>query len=153
MTGVLQEYWNKLGTLHRSIGLILFKAERYHTINDVVLRSEAQLADFREVARAMVPPRSRFVNFAANTLFQALQVAHDASLGRKLIIQNFNLGLSRLAKAERDRFWATLIDHFPANSNVCVALALPGEQTAVNLLPAPETLQQWIDLKRAIRIN
>ena len=153
MTGVLREYWNKLGTLHRSIGLMLFKAERYQTVDDAALRSEAHLTDFRETARAMVPQGSRFVNFQANTLFQALCAAHDVSPKSRLIIQNFDLGVARLAKMERDHFWTTLIDHFPANSNISVALALPDEQTAEKLLPGPEILRQWIDLKRVIRID
>jgi hypothetical protein len=70
-----------------------------------------------------------------------------------VIVQNFDLGVARLKKADRDRLWETLLNNFPPNSNAAVALAMPDEQTAGDLLPPPETLRLWIDSQRVFRIT
>lgn len=152
MTTVLQDYWTQLGRLRCPIGLMLFKAEQYHTVADVAARSGATLVDFREPARAMIPAGGRYVDFRPDTLFTALRKAHDSSPSRKVVLKNFDLGLARLKVADRNRLWETLVNSFPPNSNTTVVLAMPDEQSAPHLLPPPETLKQWIDSKRALRI-
>lgn len=152
MTTALQDYWTQLGRLRRPIGLMLFKAEQYHTVADVAARSGATLVDFREPARAMIPAGGRYVDFRPDTLFSALRKAHDSSRSSKVVVKNFDLGLARLKVAERDRLWASLVNSFPPNSNTTVVLAMPDEQTAKHLLPPPETLKQWFDSTRAFRV-
>lgn len=132
---------------------MLFKAEQYHTVIEVAARSDAALVDFRDTARGMIPAGGRYVDFRPDTLFMALRNVHDASSSRKVIVQNFDLGVARLKKADRDRLWETLLNNFPPNSDTAVALAMPDEQTAGDLLPPPETLRLWIDAQRALRIT
>lgn len=153
MNGALQLYWEKLGKQRCSIGLILFKAELYHSVAEVAARSDAALQDFRDSARAMIPAGGRYVDFRPATLFTALRNAHDSSSNRKVIVQNFDLGVARLRRADRDRLWETLLNNFPPNSNTAVALAMPDEHTASDLLPPPETLRQWIESQRAFRVT
>jgi hypothetical protein len=152
MTTALQDYWDKLGKLRCPIGLMLFKAEQYDTVADVAARSGATLVDFRDPARAMIPAGGRYVDFRPDTLFKALRNAHDSSPSHKMVVKNFDLGLARLKVADRNRLWETLVNNFPPNSNTAVVLAMPDEQTAMHLLPTTETLRQWFDSKRALRI-
>ena len=153
MSTVLQDYWDKLGKLRCPIGLMLFKAEQYDTIDDIAARSGATLVDFRGAARAMVPAGGRYVDFRPDTLFTVLRNAHDSSPSRKVVVKNFDLGLARLNIADRNCLWETLVNNFPPNSNTTVVLAMPDQQTAAHLLPTSETLKQWIDSKRALRIS
>src|SRR5687768_16731415 len=107
MNGAFQHYWEKLGKLRCPIGLMLFKAEQYHTVTEVAARSDAALVDFRDTARAMIPAGGRYVDFRPDTLFMALRNAHDSSSSRKVIVQNFDLGVARLRKADRGHLWET----------------------------------------------
>lgn len=151
MNVTLQLYWDNLGKQRCSIGLMLFKAELYHTVSEVAARSDAILVDFRDLARDIIPAGGRYVDFRPDTLLSILRNAHDANPSRKLIVQNFDLGVARLKKVNRELLWETLLNKFPPNSNTAVALAMPDEQTAGELLPAPETLREWIHSKRALR--
>jgi hypothetical protein len=152
MNGTLQGFWDGLEKLRCSIGLILFQAELYNMVAEVAARSDAALVDFRDTARAMIPEGSRYVNFKPNTLFEGLIKALDARPSRKVIVQNFDLAVARLKKADRDRLWEDLIDNYPANSDIAVALAMPNVQTAGDLLPPTETLRLWTESKRVFNI-
>jgi hypothetical protein len=152
MTVTLQSFWNSLGKLRCSIGLILFQAELYHTVTDVAARSDAALVDFSDIARVMIPEGARYVNFKPSTLFEALIRARDSGSSRKVIVQNFDLAVARMKKADRNRLWEGLIDNYPANSDITVALAMPNAQTAGDLLPSTETLRLWTESKRVFNI-
>jgi hypothetical protein len=152
MTGTLQDYWLSLRKLRCPVGLMLFKAEQYESVTEIAARSGATLVDFREAALASVPVGGRYVDFRPTSLFALLRAAHDASQSRQLIVKNFDLGLARMKTDDRARFWETLVNNFPANSNTALVIAMPDEQTASHLLPPIETLKRWIDLKRAFRI-
>lgn len=153
MTNALQNYWTQLGRLRCPIGLMLLKAEQCETVAEIAARSGATLVDFCDLARAMIPPGGRYVDFRPDTLFTLLRSAHDSSPSRKLVVKNFDLGLARLRVADRNRLWETLVNNFPPNSNTAVVIAMPDEQTATHLLPPDETLKQWIDSKRAFRVT
>lgn len=150
MTTDLQEYWDGIGNLRCPIGLMLFEAAQYHSVADVAARSGATLVDFRDPARAIIPAGGRYVDFTPDTLFKALRNAHDSSPSRKVVVENFDLGLARLKVADRNRLWEALVNNFPANTNTTVVLAMPDAQTARHLLPPPELLRQWINSKRAL---
>ncbi len=152
VTTTLQDFWIQLGRLRCPIGLVLFTAGKYETVSDVAARSGAELVDFREPARATIPADGRYVDFRPDTLLAALRTAHDSSPSRKVVVRNFDLGVSRLRVADRNRLWETLVDRFPPNSNTTVVLAMPDEKTAMHLLPPSETLKQWFESNRAFRI-
>ena len=153
MNCAVQDYWSKLGMLRCPIGLMLFEAAHLGMVVDISARSGASLVDFRDPARTMLPPGGRYVDFRPDTLLAALRNAHDLSPTRRVLVQNFDLGLSRLKAGERRCLWETLVNKFPPNSNTAVVLAMPDEKTAAHLLPPAETLAQWLESKRAIRIS
>jgi len=152
MNSTVQEYWSKLEMLRCPIGLMLFDAAHLQMIDDIGARSGATLVDFRDCARSMVPRGGRFVDFRPDTLLAALRTAHDLSPTRRLLVRNFDLALSRLKVGDRRCLWDTLVNNYPPNSNVAVALAMPDERTAAHLLPPAETLAQWLESKRAFRV-
>ena len=152
MNATLQSFWASLGKLRCSTGLILFQVELYHTVAEVAARSDAALVDFRDTARAMTPGGARYVNFKPSTLFEALRKAGDSGASRKVIVQNFDLAVARLKKADRNRLWEDLLDNYPANSDTSLALAMPNAQTAGDLLPSTETLRLWTQSRRVFNI-
>lgn len=152
MNSAVQEYWSKLEMLRCPIGLMLFEAAQLQMVDDIGARSGATLVDFRDSARSLVPPGGRFVDFRPDTLLAGLRAAHDLSPTRRLLVRNFDLALSRLKAADRRCLWETMVNNYPPNSNIALALAMPNERTAAHLLPPAETLAQWLESKRAFRV-
>ncbi|MEI8044760.1 MAG: hypothetical protein WCL11_25335 [Verrucomicrobiota bacterium] len=149
----MQGYWSKLGMLRCPIGMMLFEAAHIQMVADVSARSGATLVDFRDSAGTLIAPGGRYVDFRPDTLLAILRNAHDNSPTRRVIVQNFDLGLSRLKVADCRCLWETLVNNFPPNSNTPVVLAMPDERTAAHLLPPADTLTQWIASGRAFRVK
>jgi hypothetical protein len=132
---------------------MLFRTAQYHTVADVAARSGAELVDFCDLARSMIPLGGCYVDFSPDTLLTSLRNAHDSNPSCRAVVKNFDLGLARLKVADRNRLWEALVNSFPPNSDTTVVVAMPDAQTAIHLLPPSETLKQWIDSKRALRLE
>jgi len=133
--------------------MMLFRAEQFDLVADVAARSGAELADFRDAARAAMPAGSRYVDFRADTMFASIRRAHDASQSRRLIVRNLDLGLARLKVADRRRFWDAIVNNFPPNTNTAVVFVMPDEKTGMHLLPSSETTRMWSESNRIFRLE
>ena len=152
MITVLQEFWARVGMLRCPVGLMLFKAEQLGMLAEVAARCSANIADFRQFARQWMGG-SRYTGFTPDTLLAILREIQNSGHPRKCIVSNLDLAIARLRLADRTRFWSALVSQVTPNSKTTIALSMPDEETAMHLLPPANTLKEWIDTGRALRIS
>lgn len=152
MITAIREFWGKVGKLRCPVGLLLFKAGDFGTVAEVAARSGANVVDFREFARQRIGG-SRYVGFTPDTLLTTLREIQNCGEPRKWIVTNFDLAIARLKLADRLRLWSALVSQVTPNSKTAIVLAMPDEETAVHLLPSAETLKEWLQTSRALRVS
>ena len=152
MITTIQEFWGKVGEFRCPVGPLLFKAGEFGTVAEVAARSGANVVDFRQFARQRIGG-SRYVGFTPDTVLTTLREIQNCGEPRKWIVTNFDLAIARLKLAHRTSLWSSLISQVTPNSKTAMVLAMPDEDTAVHLLPSGETLKEWIQTSRALRVS
>jgi hypothetical protein len=128
-------------TLRNSVGLWLIPLKLLGQERDQAALLSIGHIDIREYLLTSLPKDTRFSGLNGDRLIELL----DEICARKhgmdcLLIYHFDLLISRLAHADRQKLWEQLYDGFPHRRR-SLLITMPDQ--AANLLPPIEILQVW----------
>lgn len=110
-------------------------------IEDEAHRLDLEPIDLRQRLLDVMEPGTRFANLSSDRILNLVDaITQERGDGAGALIYNIDLLISRLNTEERNIFWQDLYMALPHRRRG-VLITLP--DTAANLLPSDEQLNQW----------
>jgi hypothetical protein len=148
------EFWKALAKLRTSVGIMLLAPGSFSGAEEIAARTGADSVDFRQIIRSagLIAQGSNLIDFRPDTIFKAIRYAQSQCSKPRVVILNFDLAIAALKISDRALVWSSLMDNYPANSNTCMAIAMPKAETGLHLLPPNELLTQWLQSGQAFQL-